>query len=271
MDDNLLRFVLEGTPDRNGNIPADVFLTKLRQFIATMYSFDRAFARKAKRSVELEVVDLKRVNPAIVAFRPKSQVGGYDAHASMSWTMEQLGRIHDTQTADISIPQDALDNIIDLARIRDKKLPSLIGVRVEYGATVIDFDARMEGNALALRSTREIAPEDIWHAGVSKGTLFGELRGVMDLNGERQFFITPPSGADKVQCFFPESMRQQMNDKLFQLVRVHGYLRYDGTKPTPFVVEAERLEGVPEQATNHFSELLGAFREYEMPETSELA
>jgi hypothetical protein len=272
MDDDLLKFVLDGAPDRHGNIPAEVFLAKLRLFITTMYSFDRAFAKKSRKSIELEVVDLKRVNPAIMSFRPKAQVAGYDAAASVSWSIDQFAKIHDNQAADMAVPQDALDNVVELARIRQAKIPLLRGVRVEYRGVVVAFDEKMEGNALALRSTRQITTESLWHSGVSKGSIFGELRGVMDLDGERQFFIAPPSGADKIQCLFPEEMRQDMNDNLFQVVRVHGYLRFDGKRPTPIIVEAERIEGIPaEPTTKHFSDLLGAFREFEAPENGEFA
>lgn len=272
MDDLLVKLVLEGTVDRHGNIPADVFLAKLRQFIATMYSFDRAFAERGKRAVDLEVVDLKRVNPAIVAFRPRANVGGYDADASIAWTIGQFTRIQSGDGADVSVPQEALDNVIDLSRIREQKMPPLKGVRVEYGDISVSFDTRMEDNALILRTKRHIAPAEIWQAGVSKGSLFGELRGVMDINGERQFFITPPSGAERVQCIFPEDLRVQMNDHLFKVVRVYGYLRYDGRKPTPYLVEAEEIEGqTTRSGAKHFSDLLGAFRDYEMPEPSEFA
>lgn len=270
MSDDLLKLVLDGTPDRHGNIPAEIFLAKLRSFITTIYSFDRAFAKKSKKSIELEVVDLKRVNPAIMAFRPKAQVSGYDADASVAWSVDQLAKIHDSQTADMAVPQDALDNVVELSRIRQSKLPVLRGISLEYRGVVVSFDSKMEGNALVLRSTRKIATDNLWNAGVSKGSIFGELRGVMDIDGERQFYITPPSGADKIQCLFPEEMRKDMNDNLFKIVRVHGYLRFDGKRPTPVIVEAEKIEGIdPPSGGKHFSDLLGAFRDFEMPDNNE--
>jgi hypothetical protein len=272
MSEELVKFVLEGTSDRNGNIPADVFLAKLRQFVTTMYSFDRAFARRSKRAVELEVVDLRRVNPAIVAFKPRSQVVGYDAQASIQWTVAQFAKIHDGEGADIAIPQEALDNIVDLARLREQKMPPLQGIRVEYAGLVVSFDSKMEGNALVLRSERHLDTAEIWRAGVSKGSVFGELRGVMDINGERQFYISPPTGSAPVQCIFPEELRDQMNGYLFKVVRVFGFLRYDGKKPSPYLVEAERIEGhFDGAASSHFLSLLGAFKDYEMPEPSEFA
>jgi hypothetical protein len=270
-ENDLIRLVLEGSPDRHGNIPADIFLSKLRQFIATLYSFDRAFAKRDKRSIELEVVDLRRVNPAIVSFRPRPQVGGYDVQVAMDWTVEQLVHIHDQGRADIAVPQSALDNVVELARFGDKRRAPLSGLRVEYRGRVVQFDQKMEANALVLRSARAIDTGTVWKAGVSKGSLFGELRGVMDMDGERQFYIVPPSGADRVLCIFPEEMRQQMIAHLFQLVRVNGYLRYDGATAFPYLVEAESIEGVtPMAPSQHFANLLGAFAGYERPEPEPL-
>jgi len=110
-----------------------------------------------------------------------------------------------------------------------------------------------------------------WQPGVSRGSLFGELRGVMDFDGERRFYIRPPSGADQVQCIFPEEMRALMNEHLFQVVRVHGFLRYDGATPFPYLMEAERIEGVPpDDARGHFSDLRGIFKGMEMPEAGDI-
>lgn len=106
-----------------------------------------------------------------------------------------------------------------------------------------------------------------WQPGVSRGSLFGELRGVMDFDGERRFYVRPPSGASQVQCIFPEVMRALMNEHLFQVVRVFGFLRYDGRKPFPYLMEADRLEGIQEDETRgHFSDLRGFFRGMEVSE-----
>lgn len=269
--DDFVKLVIDGSIDRDGNIPAEVFLAKLRQFVATLYSFDRAFAGRSRRAIDLEIVDLKRVNPAIVAFKPKSQIGGHDPYASLDWTFGQLQRIRHGDAVDNRVPQDALDNVVDLARVREQRLPTIRGVSIEFRKHTIVLDAQMESHALSLRASRQIETDKIWHAGISKGSLFGELRGVMDVNGERQFFITPPSGAERVQCVFPEEMRGLMNANLFQVVRVYGFLRYDGRRPTPYLMEAEKLDGITDLGDAHFSDLRGAFRDYHDPEPSEYA
>jgi hypothetical protein len=128
----------------------------------------------------------------------------------------------------------------------------------------------MGAHALALREMRRSEEPTIWQPGVSRGSLFGELRGVMDFDGERRFYIRPPGGASQVQCIFPEEMRTQMNEHLFQVVRVFGFLCFDGRTPFPYLMEADRLEGVPEDQTRgHFSDLRGFFRGMEISEQAD--
>jgi hypothetical protein len=98
--------------------------------------------------------------------------------------------------------------------------------------------------------------------------MFGELRGVMDFDGERQFFIIPPSGPSKVQCVFTEELRDKLGDNMFKVVRVAGFLHYDGNSPYPVLMEAAKIERV-DAPRGHFSDVRGLFRDMEPPEPLE--
>ena len=97
--------------------------------------------------------------------------------------------------------------------------------------------------------------------GVSRGEIFGELRGVVDFDGEREFYIVPPSGSSRILCIFQESLRAQVQSRLWTLVRVSGFLHYDGKGPFPHLLEADGIDGVikPE---GHFADMRGAFRDF---------
>jgi hypothetical protein len=79
MPESLITFVIEGADERNGNVTAETFLSKLRQFVATLYSFERAFARRDQRLIDLEVAELSRQSPAQVRFKVRSRAARYDA------------------------------------------------------------------------------------------------------------------------------------------------------------------------------------------------
>lgn len=269
MADELITFIIEGGAERNGNVTADTFLTKLRQFVATIYAFERAFTRRDQRNVDLEVVELSKINPTSVKFRPRSREQGYSASPAMKWTFEQIERVQRGESVDESIPQRAIDNVVELAKHRLKGEADFKMLRIEYGAKAIAVDPTLEARALALRATRRAEAGPIWHRGVSRGSMFGELRGIMDLEGERRFYILPPSGPDQIECIFPEDMRDQMTAQLFKVVRITGYLRYDGTMPFPYLMEAEKIDGV-EPPRKHFADLAGFFRDLEMPEREDV-
>ena len=100
-----------------------------------------------------------------------------------------------------------------------------------------------------------------WHSGVSRGEIFGELREVVDFDGEREFYIVPPSGPSRILCIFQESLRAQVQSRLWTPVRVSGFLHYDGKGPFPHLLEADGIDGVikPE---GHFADMRGAFRDF---------
>lgn len=259
MDEGLITFVIDGSPERGGAIPAQAFLAKLRVFVTAMYGLDRAFSKRDKTQIELEIVSLSRNSPARLAMRPRSKESGYDAQAATSWGFNQLVRLRGGQTIDPRVSQGTLDSIIDLARFRESKFPELGVVQVVRGDQTLTIDEPLAAQAMLARTAKLEDKVRPWKTGVSHGSLFGELRGVMDFDGERQFFILPPSGPKQVQCTFPERLRAAMTEQLFKSVRAFGYLHYDGSSPFPTLLEADRIEGTVEP-TRHFSEMRGMFR-----------
>jgi hypothetical protein len=183
-------------------------------------------------------------------------------------TFQQFEKIQRNEAVDESIAQKAIDNVIELAEHQTKKAGDFKVLRVEFEESKVSFDTLLGARALTLRETRRSEETPIWNPGYSRGSLFGELRGVTDFDGERRFYIRPPSGVAQIQCIFPEDMRQQMNEHLFEAVRVFGVLRYNGTSPFPYLMEAERLEGVPQDGGSHFSDLRGIFRGMKVSEGS---
>lgn len=268
MAGDLINFVIDGSEERRGAIPVDAFLAKLRAFITTVYAFERAFSRKDKRQIELEIVDLERRSPGRVAMRVRTRDPGFPTEAAMEWTFAQLGRIQRGDPVDSTISRAAIDTVVDLASFRAARLPELGVVRASYGSEVIEINETLEVRALAARAQQVGDERPPWRPGVSRGSMFGELRGVMDFDGERQFFIIPPSGPSKVQCVFTEELRDKLGDNMFKVVRVAGFLHYDGNSPYPVLMEAAKIERV-DAPRGHFSDVRGLFRDMEPPEPLE--
>lgn len=268
MAEDLVTFVIDGSEARRGAIPADAFLAKLREFVTTIYAFDRAFSKRPKRQLELEIVDLSRNSPAQLAMRARSTAPGYEVDSALDWTFDQLTKIYEGKPTDPGLPQAAIDTVIDLATYRRSRLPELGIVRAGYRGAVVPIDETLEKHAREARAERESDTRPPWRAGVSRGSLFGELRGVMDFEGERQFFVSPPSGPSRVQCVFTEELREQMVSHLFQTVRVKGFLHYAGGGPFPVLMEATQIEATSDP-TGHLSDIRGIFEGMDKPEPLE--
>jgi hypothetical protein len=256
-DDDLITFAIDGGAARNGNVPAAVFAAKLTAFLATIYALERTFNRSTKRQLDLEVVTLTRASPARVTMRARSRVDGYNANEALRWGVEQLERIR-AGRADPRIPESVLSNVVSLADYRTDKTADIGLMRVELAGKNVSLDGVMAGMAMVARAAAKDAHKLPWRAGVSKGSVFGELRGIMDVDGGRKFYIRPPSGPQQIECVFPETLRDQMVENLFGVVRATGFLHYDGMSAHPHLLEAERLEGQAPRAV-HISDLAGAF------------
>lgn len=99
-----------------------------------------------------------------------------------------------------------------------------------------------------------------WRAGISRGSIKGELKSVLTDHGEREIIIVPDFGPDRVRCVFEENMRDKIRDNLWRFVRVSGYLHYEARSPHPVLVELESLESLDETgASHHFNDVRGLF------------
>lgn len=258
MADDLITFVIDGGDARNGNVSASVFAAKLTAFLSALYGLERAFANANKRQLDLEVVNLQRSSPARVVMRARSKASGYDADAALRWSVNQLENIRNGGVADRRIPEIVLSTVVSLADYKADRASEITLMRVELGEQSVPLDGVLAGRAMVARaSAAEVRPLP-WRAGVSQGSVFGELMGVMDLDGGRKFYIRPPSGPSQIQCVFKESLREQMVENLFKVVRATGFLHYDGKSAHPFLLEAEELEGHPPPSV-HLLDLAGAF------------
>lgn len=258
MADDLITFVIDGGDARNGNVSATVFAAKLTAFLSALYGLERAFAHASKRQMDLEVVSLQRSSPARVVMRARAKTQGYDTGAALRWSVNQLERIRNGDEADRRIPESVLASVVSLADYKADKDSEISMMRVELGDTAVPLDRTLAGKAMVARETATETHPMPWRAGVSQGSVFGELRGVMDLDGAREFYICPPSGPAKIRCVFREQLREQMVANLFKVVRANGFLHYDGRSAHPFLLEAEGLEGQP-APTVHLLDLAGAF------------
>ncbi len=223
-----------------------------------MAYFERIYTERPKRSSDLNIVDLARENPLVVSMRPTSRQKGYWPRPAYHWGFSQLSKIGLGGSPDPRIPPELLENVYDLAQVDPGG--GVIKTVAQFEESVIDFNGALAA-AVRLRRTELVAamPSPEWFAGVSKGAIVGELRGVTDIDGEREFFLCPPSGPKRVKCVFTEDMRPDMNRLLFKTVRIVGFLYHGGSTPYPTLVEAEAIAEIGDSSDYRMRDLEGMF------------
>jgi hypothetical protein len=235
---------LSGSDSRNGQIPVEAFAAAVRRFASIMAYFERIYTDRPKRSSDLNIVDLSRENPLVIRMRPTSRQRGYWPRPAYHWGFSQLASIGRGGAPDARVPPELLENLYDLAHAEPND--SIVKTVAQYEDSVIDFNG-------------EAMPSPQWFAGVSRGAIVGELRGVTDIDGEREFFVCPPSGPRRVKCVFTEDMRQDMNRLLFRTVRIVGMLYHGGSTPYPTLVEAEKITEIQDHSDYRMRDLEGLF------------
>lgn len=122
-------------------------------------------------------------------------------------------------------------------------------------------DARRRRSEVIAARKIEVERPPQWFEGASLGTIVGDLRQVADIDGEHQFVIIPPIGADRITCTFPEAKRELMRTYLFKTVRVFGLLIYTKDSPFPSRVEMRDIEAASEfENPPHLLDLRGLFK-----------
>lgn len=272
MDDGLVTLRIYGTDARGGRVPIAGFAGLLRRFAATVAIFERAFTAQRTRSTDLNVAALNRENPMVVGLRAEARVRGYLPTPAITWAFGEIERIRRGEPLDHRVPFDALDNVMTLSDDGDELREGVAAFVADFGAYRISFDRKL---AAAAKAQRDLAlaslPAPIWFAGTSRGVLMGELRGAMDLDGEREFFIRTVSGNRRIKCIFPEHIRPKMNKLLFgPPVKIEGFLHYDGTGPHAFLVEAIDVVEIHEEGRPHLFDKAGLFADSYYTPSAEL-
>ena len=199
----------------------------------------------------------------VVGFDPTPRAKGYLPSPAYSWAFDELSRLERSLEPDARLPVGLLDNIVDLAiNTTDGSITKLVA---SLGDNVIDFNYALARSARLKRDALlATMPAPDWFAGISKGEVQGELRGVTDLEGEKEFFLKHQRGK-QIKCIFTEEMRGEMNRLLFKTVRISGLLHYEGGTSHPTLMEAAKIHEIADQPATHMADMEVLFKDSYYP------
>lgn len=251
---------IEGHPGHRGNVLAHALVDKLRKLLSALAQAERKFLDVSQRQTEYEIVSAEKVNPTNLTFHPVSKRATYDPIPAFDWTLEQFEKVEAGEEIDERLDASFARTLAELAE--RKREDDYTRLWLTDGQRTINLDARFKARSelIAAKKTEYETPPQ-WFEGASLGTIVGDLRQVADLEGEHQFVIIPPIGADRITCTFPESKRELMRTYLFKTVRVFGRLSYTKDSPFPAQVEMVDIEAAsPFENPPHLLDLRGLFK-----------
>ncbi len=260
MADHDITLHIEGHPGHRGNALAHALVTKLRRLLSALGQAERSYTDRAARQTDYEVIGLGKTNPTHVTLHPVPRVPSYDPIPAFNWTFEQFQRIGSGLPVDDRVDATLAKTLAEIAEKQREDDYSKLWLTVNGEKLTLDEGYMAKSQALATRRIEDhYAPQ--WFRGTSYGSIVGDLRQVADIEGEHQFVILPPIGAERIACTFPEDMREQMGQYLFKTVRVIGKLRYQQDFPYPVEVDMENIELVTQMdRPPHLLELRGIFK-----------
>lgn len=257
----VLKLTIEGAPEHRGHPMAHALVEKWDRFLKTFAAFERARIGKGTRQTDFEVVGLQHNSPAEIGLNPVPRVPNYAPDPVVTWTLDQWDKIAKGHRPDAEVDDDLLTDVAELSSV--PLHAEFKSFSISYGRRKILLDGQSERNALALRSAlaveRKVTP---WMAGVSLGTLTGELKSVLDAHDERQIVLVPPVGADYVECNFTDALRDEIRANLFKFVRVTGTLHYTERSPFPYLVDLVSIQPLSgDDERPHLASGRGLFKE----------
>jgi hypothetical protein len=181
---------------------------------------------------------LSKSSPAEAGLKAVPKVQNYSPAAFVKWSYEQIEAVRDGRPVDEAVTEDVAEKLEVFAKERTDFGYSIMWLTLDQ-TRAVKIDTHFYDNASKLRSerARESQPFN-WLGGISKGVIKGQLLSVEDDTGQREFFIVPPVGPERIKCIFPELLRQKVKEYLFETVEVRGLLHRTNKSPHPDLVEA---------------------------------
>lgn len=270
MDDTRSRemeVLFEGEQGHQGNVLATAFVAKFQRLLNVLHRLERLHNGARSRQTEYEIVEAKKYNPTVLALKPVPKTRGYSPTEAFDWSIDQFNAVSNEREIDARIDAAVLIEIAEIAA--PPKDGSYRRFWVRSGTVSVQFDETLSRKAqhAANRIQKATAPT-VWYEGVAQGEIVGDLRAVLDENGEQEFVIHPAVGPERIVCRFPDEMRDEMRNYLFKMVRVEGRLHYKKESPHPVLVEMVGIYATPTQPET-LLDLRGLFHGMDRPSQPE--
>lgn len=228
---------LEGHEGHQGNVLAHAFVSKVQELILVLNKLERAFIATGTRQTDFEIIGADKRNPTTLTLKPVAKAKNYNPLPALEWSIEQIEAVSRGDMPDRRVRSDIANGLVKLATRQSEEAYTNFWINGHTAPVRFDADFLANATRIARQRALEDSPTQ-WHEGAAVGEIVGELKKVDDLDVDNEFVLVPPTGADAIRCKFPESMKNEIGQYLFKVVRVKGTLHYGKLSPFPYLVDA---------------------------------
>ena len=230
------RLTLTIEPESTGTsaVRLETFIAGLENVRRALTRYDRNATEQSKPSTAYDVVALSLNSPATVTLEPRVTNQSFDARERViRGFLEGAHMIEEGGGVPPTFDRGVLEILKETA---EQARTQAIHMRLQGGPYSVAFDVQMER-----RVERFLAEEE----GVY-GSVEGVLERVNFHAGANACTVFPLYGSDRVNCTFPNEMRDAVNDAVLKHVRVTGMVWSDARSPFPHRVDIDRIEQLTE-------------------------
>jgi len=245
-----ITITLEGSPEDKGKLRVDEFIRGLTAIVDALKDVEKRVTGRERSRVNYRISKLSQNSPAHITLEPiveddvaEPAETSYPSKTIYTF-LSDLSQIKVHKTIPANLDFHSVQKYADISALRRKHIAS---VTIRNGRRRITIDDRFGRNV-----RQAIGPDEY-----EDGSLVGRLEAVNIHTGDK-FYIYPILGPKKVLCVFPDSLRNEVKQALYERVEVEGVLRYKSWDRFPYAINVQRLEPYPpDDKLPTFSALVG--------------
>jgi hypothetical protein len=225
---------LEGSPTDEGHLRLGELIKQLELVRSALKQTERIVTKTEDRLLYYKVVDLSHSSPltcVLEATPVKPEIKPQIATRTVTAFFRNIRQIGRRGRVPSNVDLPALEAYRDLGSLLEKNIS---GFKIINSNFSVEIDERFKS-----RVTEIIGPDEL-----AEGSLTGMLEW-LNIHNTNVFHVYPVIGPKKVNCVFPQKLRETVISAIDRHVRVFGELRYKRRDNFPYAMNVSDIEILP--------------------------
>lgn len=225
---------LQGAINDEGHLRLGELIEQLKLVSAALKQTERLVTKTEERLLYYKVVDLSHSSPVTVVLEAspiKPEIKPQIATRTVSTFFRNIRQIGKRGRVPSNVDLPALEAYRDLGALLEKNISNFKIINSNFS---VDIDEQFKH-----RVTEIIGPDEL-----AEGSITGMLEW-LNLHNTNIFHIYPVIGPKKVNCNFPQKLRETVISAIDKHIRAFGELRYKQRDNFPYAMSVSDIEILP--------------------------